>query len=143
MRGLLLALLAVPLPAAAWEAGVDGPLCTLTHQGAAAEVVLTYNPAGPLYSITLTRPVPWAAGTVFSLRFEGAAPNRISTDRQVLSADGTALTVTDRGFGNVLDGLAFNDAATALIGTDRVAISLQGAEPEVAAFRACIAAPSV
>jgi hypothetical protein len=43
----------------------------------------------------------------------------------------------------VLDGLEFNEVALAASGETVIAIDLEGAAPEVAAFRACITAPSV
>jgi hypothetical protein len=128
--------------ASAWEAGVDGPLCTLEHAGDGAEVRLTYDPSLPLYSISIRRAEPWPEGPVFAMRFEGAQPNMITTTRHVLSEEGRTLGVTDRGFGNVLDGLEFNDVALAFAGTAVVALDLSGAAPEVAAFRACTTAPS-
>lgn len=44
--------------------------------------------------------------------------------------------MTDRGFGNVLDGLEFNETATALLGDQAVVLSLEGAAPAVQSFRA-------
>jgi hypothetical protein len=66
----------------------------------------------------------------------------ITTDRHVLSDGGTSLTVTDRGFGNVLDGLQFNNVATALLGNTAVVIPLANAAEPVARFRACAALPT-
>ncbi|MEM9971815.1 MAG: hypothetical protein AAF762_12055 [Pseudomonadota bacterium] len=144
MRILLTAAVALlPLPVFAWEAGVDGPLCTLEHAGGAADVRLTYDPALPEYTIAIRRSEPWPLAPVFALSFEGARANLIQTTRHMLSADRRTLSVADRGFGNVLDGLAFNEVARGLTGETDVAIDLAGAAPEVAAFRACIAAPSV
>jgi hypothetical protein len=141
MRMVLPALL-LATPLHAWEA-VPGPVCTLTHEAPDAAVRLTYDPRVPEYAITITRrAAPWAEGDVFALRFDGPRSNMISTDRQVLSDGGMSLTVTDRGFGNVLDGLQFNDTATALIGEDAVSLSLDGAAPAVQAFRDCETAPS-
>jgi hypothetical protein len=51
--------------------------------------------------------------------------------------------VTDSGFGNVLDGLQFNDTATAVTGAAELRIPLEGAAPAVEDFRACTKAPSV
>lgn len=133
-------LLATPLQA--WEA-VPGPVCTLVHDAPDAAVRLTYDPRIPEYAITITRrTAPWAEGDVFALRFDGPRSNMISTDRHVPGDGGLSLTVTDRGFGNVLDGLQFNDTATALIGDDAVALPLDGAGPAVQAFRECETAPS-
>jgi hypothetical protein len=50
--------------------------------------------------------------------------------------------VSDRGFGNVLNGLAGNRTATGFSGAASVTVSLEGAAAEVAAFEACGAAPS-
>lgn len=137
---LLLALFASP--AQAWQAGAEGRLCTLRHSGPAAEVLLSYDPAGPLYSITLTTPAPWPEAPVFGIYFDGAAPNTITTTRHERDATGHSLTVTDRGFSNVLDGLEFNSTATAFTGPAAAVIDLADAAPEVEAFRACATAPS-
>ncbi|NKX43243.1 excinuclease ABC subunit B [Roseicyclus persicicus] len=140
---LLAALVAAAGPAAAWQAGVEGALCTLTHSDpAAGEVRLTYDPSLPVYSITVTRPEPWPAVPRFEIAFLGGAELTIGTDRHSLSDDGLSLTVTDRGFGNVLNGLSGNLVAAMLAGDVAVPFSLAGAAPEVAAFEACTAAPS-
>ena len=140
---LLLLLTCLPLPALAWEAGTDGALCTLRHSEPGAQIELTHDPRGPVYTITLSRPEAWPDSPVFALRFEGGAELTISTDRHVLSDAGRALTVTDGGFGNVLQGLAENTIATGMTGSAALAFSLDGAAPEVAAFEACTTAPSV
>ncbi len=140
-RALALILALLPVQATAWEVSVDGPLCVLTHRTEALDIRLTYDPGPPLYTITLTREeAPWPVAPVFALQFTGPRPNLITTDRHV--TDGRSLSVTDRGFGNVLDGLQFNDTATALTGDAAVSFSLQDAAPAVAAFRACTSAPS-
>lgn len=137
---LILALLTSP--AHAWQAGSEGRICTLTHSEPAAEIRLTYDPAGPLYSITVTTPAPWPEAAVFGIRFDGASPNTITTSRHERDAAGHSLTVTDRGFSNVLDGLEFNSTATAFTGPAATVIDLTGAAPEVRAFRLCTTAPS-
>jgi hypothetical protein len=135
---LMIAVLLLPLPALAWDVGRDGPRCTLTHRTAETTIRLTYDSGLPEYTIRLTRPgAPWPRAPVFALRFDGAQPNTISTSRHVLSDSDTQLMVTDRGFGNVLDGLQFNDWATAIIGDEMLRIPLDGAAPKVADFRAC------
>lgn len=139
----LLAACLIPLPVFAWEAGTQGPLCTLTHSEPGAEIRLTYDSRGPEYTITLTAPSPWPRQPVFTLRFEGGPGLAISTDRHILSPDGRSLTVIDRGFGNVLRGLAENRQATGLTGPGMLSFSLDGAAPEVAKFEACGTAPSV
>lgn len=134
---LFVVLLCLAHPAPAWEF-TPTPVCTLRDAGAIATEV-TYD--GTLYAIHLTRSGGWPDAPVFAIRFEGAAPLTISTSRHVI--DGAKLSVTDRGFDNVLNGLQFNDTATALIGELAVEIDLTGAALPVEAFRACPAAPAV
>ncbi len=139
VRGLIFALFTTQ--AYAWEASIDGPLCVLTHTDAALHIHLTYDPGPPQYAITLTRPeTPWPDAAIFALRFNGSRPNLITTDRH--STNGLSLTVTDRGFGNVLDGFAFNETASVLVGNTGLTVSLSGASTAVAAFRACTVSPS-
>jgi hypothetical protein len=134
---LFLALAAAP--AAAWEFTAT-PLCTLLHDAGASSWEVTYDPGPGVYAIAITRAEgPWPEAAVFSIGFEGGRALIISTDRHVLSEGGETLTVTDRGFGNVLDGLEFNAAARAFTGDAEVIAPLEGAAPEVQAFRACIA----
>ena len=136
---LALCLLAGPLHA--WEFTAD-PVCTLSHETEAASVRVTHDPAIPEYAITITRAgAAWPGGPVFAIRFDGPRGLTISTTRHRLGEAGRALTVTDRGFGNVLDGLQFNDTATALLGDAAVAFPLDGAAEPVGRFRACVAAP--
>lgn len=141
MRALILIALFAS-PAHAWQAGYEGRLCTLTHSGDSADIGLTYDPAGPLYAITVTTPDPWPDAPYFGIRFDGPEPNTISTTRHELDPTGRSLTVTDRGFSNVLDGLEFNATATAFAGSASVEIDLTGAAPEVQTFRACTTSPS-
>lgn len=131
------------LPANAWVAGISEGICTLEHAGPDGEVRLTYDPSIPLYTIAITRAEPWPETPVFAMRFEGPAANMITTTRHVLSEDGLTLSVSDRGFGNVLNGLEFNVATLAIAGQTATVFDLAGAAPEVAAFRACEEAPSV
>ena len=130
-------------PAAAWQAGAEGRLCTLEHDEAGISVRLTYDATGPEYTISITRAEPWPRAPVFALTFVGARGNQIATTRHALSADSRTLTVADTGFGNVLDGLARNAMAIAQTGEANVPIDLTGARPEVEAFRTCGAAPAV
>lgn len=134
----LAVLLLTAAPAFAWEAGL-GRVCELNHEGDEARVQVTYDPAIGEYAIAITPERPWRPGPVFAIRFEGPRGLTISTDRHVIQDDGATLTVTDRGFGNVLDGIEFNDTATALLGDRAVAIGLDGAAPAVRAFRDCTA----
>lgn len=129
-------------PALAWEFQVDR-LCKLVHDGAAGSVLVTYDPTVPEYAIAISRDGSWRDKPVFAMRFDGPRGNTISTDRHAISEDGATLTVTDRGFGNVLNGLEYNRTATALLGDEAVAFSLDGAAPAVRAFRACVVGFSV
>ncbi|MBO6707236.1 MAG: hypothetical protein JJ912_14180, partial [Roseitalea sp.] len=74
-----------------------------------------------------------------AMRFDGPIGLTITTDRHIASDEGRSLTVTDSGFGNVLNGLEFNHTATALLGDRAVPVSLDGAAPAVQDFRACAA----
>jgi hypothetical protein len=141
MRALI-ALLVLSSPASAWEFSAI-PVCTLTHETPDLAIRLTYDPAQTEpYAIALTRPSDWPETESFGLRFEGPVAMTIGTRRHQLSADGKTLTVTDTGFGNVLDGLAYNGVATALAGDTQIPFDLTGARPEVEAFRACNVLPS-
>ncbi len=134
---------AAAAPAAAWEARI-GLVCELSHATEAAEMHLTYDPAGPEYTITIRlRDGAWPDAARFSMRFDGPQGRVISTDRHVRSESGAALTVTDSGFGNVLDGLQFNDTAMAFSGDTAAGFGLEDAAPAVAAFRACQPAAGV
>lgn len=137
IRGLIFicALLAAPV-ARAWTF-TPLPVCTLAND-ATVQVTLTND--GAFYAIRITRPGGWPEAAVFSLRF---APNGpvISTTRHVIERD--TLTVTDRGFGNVLNGLQYNATATAQIGDVSQPLDLAGAAGPVEAFRACRPGPSV
>ncbi|MEM9755287.1 MAG: hypothetical protein AAF914_04805 [Pseudomonadota bacterium] len=140
----LAALLTVALlasPAHAWEAGMQDGLCTLSHDEADVSVLITFDPAGPLYSFSIVRGAPWPDAANFGIRFLGPRAGMIVTDRHVLDVGGLRLSVTDTGFGNVLAGLEFNQIAEAMIGREVVAIPLDDAAPAVAAFRSCIEAP--
>ncbi|MGJ8602805.1 MAG: excinuclease ABC subunit B [Marivita sp.] len=121
-------------PAAAWDFSLQ-PICTLSHRGQEMDVTVTFDPALAEYALHLTRPGGWPEAPVFSLRFEGAAGQTISTSRHVITLN--TLTVRDSGFGNVLDGLAFNSRAVAVLGALNVGVDLEGATAEVAAFREC------
>ena len=136
MRALAFLLLATP--AAAWEASREGPVCLLTHETEDATVTVSHDLrlAVP-YAIDLTHAEGWQPGPVFAIRFDGPGRRTISTDRHQL-ADRT-LTVTDTGFGNVLDGIALNVVAIAATGETAIVIPLAGAAPEVEKFKACAA----
>jgi hypothetical protein len=140
MRALMVLLLATP--AQAWDF-TPTPICTIFEDTTDLAIRVTYDPSQPQpYAIALTRPDPWPTTETFGLRFDGPAGMTIGTDRHKLSGDGRTLTVADTGFGNVLDGLAFNATATALAGATEVPFDLTGARPAVEAFRACGLVPS-
>lgn len=133
-----LAFLCFATPAAAWEASRDGPVCYLTHQTEEARVTVSHDATKAVpYAIDLTHADGWQAGPVFAIRFDGPGRRTISTDRHILN-DRT-LTVTDTGFGNVLDGIALNVLAIAVTGETAIVIPLAGAAPEVEKFKACAA----
>ena len=129
-------LLLIAIPALAWETS-SGRICELTHEGEAARVRVTYDPAISEYAIAITLERPWSPGPIFAIRFDGPRGMTISTNRHQISGGGTTLTVKDRGFDNVLNGLEFNDTATALLGNQAVVVALDGAGPAVRAFHAC------
>lgn len=139
MRILMFSLL-FGTPAAAWQATI-GEICTLAHETVSAHIFLTYDPSEPLYTLTVTRktdawtPAPW-----FAMRFEGPRQIEIATPRHALSDDASGLTVTDTGFGNVLDGLEYNATAYAFTQDRITQFPLDGAAPEVRKFRECAGA---
>ncbi|PTX54788.1 hypothetical protein C8N43_3609 [Litoreibacter ponti] len=141
MRVLILTVL-LPLQAQAWTF-TPGPICRLSHATDMAEIELTFDPSAPLYSVTVTTPAPLPQAPFFSMRFIGPSGQTISTNRHAYGADGTSVTVTDTGFGNVLDGLQFNQSAEAIVGDTIIAFPLEGAAQQTAAFRACEAAAGV
>jgi hypothetical protein len=136
---ILILILITPLPAMAWQAGRMGTICTLSDT--AGDVILTHDPSGPVYTITVRRSDPWPAAAIFGITFLGQDGLTITTDRHVLSDDGRAITVTDRGFGNLLAGMRGNDTATLFAGPVSKTVSLAGAAPAVAEFEACTPLP--
>ena len=133
----------VASPLYAWDFS-SSPVCTLSHETPDASVTVTWDPRQPEpYAIAVTRTEPWPGAPVFAMRFDGVRSNTIVTDRHATSREGRTLTVTDHGFGNVLDGLEFNDTATAVLGETAVRFPLDGAAGAVRRFRACTAAPVV
>jgi hypothetical protein len=145
MRGALtLILLALsPAPALGWTFS-PLPVCTLSQDSPGLRVVVTHDPLVPDYAIALTlADATWPAAPAFHIQFRGALGLTIGTDRQVLSDGGRTLTVRDTGFGNVLDGIAFNTTARAFAGARAVEFPLDGAEDPVRAFRACAEAPAL
>lgn len=140
MRSLVFIILATP--AAAWEAGREGSVCLLMHSMENAEVVVSHDATKAVpYTIDLILENGWQAGAVFAIRFDGPLPLTITTDRH--SVSGETLSVTDTGFGNVLNGIAGNQVAIAMSGETALVIPLTGAAPEVEAFKACASKLSV
>lgn len=135
LRALAIFLLTTA-PAFAWETR-SGQICELVHDGENASVRVTYDPAIPEYAIAITPRSSWSGGPIFAMRFDGPRGNTIATDRHVIIGGGATVTVTDRGFGNVLNGLEFNHTATALLGDQAISVPLDGAGPAVQDFRAC------
>jgi hypothetical protein len=140
MRWLLPLLVLLPGPLSAWEF-TPSPICTLNHADDAVAVVVTYDPAVPEYTISLTLSEgAWPRAPRFAIAFEGAGGLVITTDRHERSEDGRTLSVKDRGFGNVLLGLESGGLGVARAGGTAASFALDGAAPAVAAFRACPAA---
>ena len=77
----------------------------------------------------------WAESERFGITFRGERPLTIGTDRHGI--EGKELSVADTGFGNVLNGLEFNDVAFAFTTKQTLPISLNGAAPRVQEFRDC------
>ena len=136
MRSLAFVLLATP--ATAWEASREGPVCLLTHKMENAEIRVSHDAANAVpYAIDLKLEGGWQDGPIFAIRFDGPWPLTITTDQHALSNE--TLTVTDTGFGNVLDGIARNHVALAFTGETALVVPLAGAAPEVEAFKSCAA----
>lgn len=125
----------------AWEF-TPGTPCVLRHETATVTIELTYDPTIPIYSISLTQPESFRQAPVFSMQFSGQMPVGISTDRHRFTNMGRTLTVTDSGFGNVLNGLQFNNKAIAILGNASIEIPLDDAADAVAAFRTCDVLPA-
>lgn len=141
LLALMTVLFLLPAGASAWTFSPD-PICTIaeTQDGLAVEV--TFDPGTGLYALHLTRPVGWPDTPVLTLRFDqGMGDLTISTDRH--RVEGNRLTVTDRGFGNVLRGLEFFGRAIVTMEGLTLAFDTSDATPAVTAFRACPATPSV
>lgn len=138
MRLIAALLLLLPHPALAWDFAPT-PICTLTHRTELAEVTVTFDPALPEYAIRIELlSGTWPMAPEFAIAFSGGAmPLTIRTTRHMLSDGDRVLTVRDRGFGNVLDGLEFQSVARAISGARIVDVPLAGAAGPVRAFRAC------
>lgn len=134
---LVLAFTLFTTPAVAWEFA-PSPICTLTETTTDGTLTVTYDASLPEYAITITLPdQAWPEAPGFAMVFAGDRPIGIQTDRHQLSNDGRSLTVTDSGFGNVLNGLEFNMRAYATAGDTTVGFTLTGIGPAMRAFRNC------
>ncbi len=141
-RFIALLVLGTPIlvtQASAWEF-TPGTPCRLTHAEPGLELELTHDPFAPLYTITLRREVPWPRAPYFSITFEGG--QTITTNRHILIDNDHALTVKDRGFGNVLAGMANSPNAMAQTGLVSEKFNLSGAAAPTQAFEACGSVPA-
>lgn len=136
MRLTLFLLLLFPLQANAWTF-TPGLVCRLSHETATSKIELTFDPRVPLYTVTVSREAALPQADVFSMRFVGPQGRMISTNRHSFGDGNTAVTAQDSGFGNVLDGLQFNQFAEAILGDTVLRFPLNGAADPVAAFRKC------
>ncbi len=135
MRLFLLILLLAPWPGFAWVFTSD-PICTLTHGNEQAEVWITHDPTVTEYRLDLILTgTEWTQSPRFGIAFAGPSGLTIGTDRHWIS--GRTLSVTDRGFGNVLNGLEFNRSARAFTDIQSVDFDLEGAADPVRQFRRC------
>ena len=133
----ILAALFVSTQATAWEF-TETDICTVSHDTEDTSIALTFDPATGIYDIALTlNGQTWADGQTFRIVFNGARSLAIGTDRQVINDDRTQLSVSDSGFGNVLDGIQFNDTMTASLGDQSISLPLNGAAGPMTAFRLC------
>lgn len=134
-RSLVLLLLPLPAAVGAWEFRAE-PVCTLEHDTGEAAIAITYDHTTSEYRLDLTLAGKnWSPSSNFGIAFEGRRPLTIGTQRH--RTDGSTLSVTDSGFGNVLDGLEFNDRAIAFTGKQFAALPLDSAGVPVRQFRAC------
>jgi hypothetical protein len=139
----LLALLAAPAHATAWDVTLIDGACALISDRPGQTVTITHDPAIPLYTLTATRAAPWPDTTMFGIAFTGGEAMTITTDRQTFSDDRLSLIVTDSGFGNVFLGMETNSLATFFTDTDALPVPLDGAAEAIAEFEACGATPAV
>ena len=136
----LLTLLLLTFPAHAWEFS-PSPICTLTQTTADGTMTVTYDASLPEYAIAITLAEgTWPDALTFGMAFAGGDALSIGTDRHIISGNGRTLTVKDRGFGNVLNGLEFNTRAYGIVGDFSVGFDLEGIKPAITAFRDCPAA---
>ena len=137
MRTLFALLLLLTTPAHAWEFS-PSPICTLTDTQEAGTLTVTYDASLPEYAIAVTLAEgTWPDAFSFGMAFAGGDELSIGTNRHIISGDGHTLTVKDRGFGNVLNGLEFNTRAYAMADNFTVGFDLKGIKEAITAFRDC------
>ncbi len=138
---VLTTLLFLPTQALAWDFSPQ-PVCTLSFVTDAARIEITHDPAEANYRLELLLTEgSWVTSPTFGITFEGGSELTIGTRRHVI--DGSTLTVTDTGFGNVLNGLEFNRIATAFTNSQVVRFPLIDAAEPVQKFRQCVMRGSV
>jgi hypothetical protein len=118
-------------PAQAWEF-TPTPVCTLTDASSPTDLKSTYD--GELYTLVLSNAEGWPNNPIFSIRFAPLGPY-ISTSKHQI--EGSTLTVSDTGFGNVLNGLQINQTAQITLGDMVRDIDLKSARAPVGAFKRC------
>lgn len=123
-------------PALAWDF-TSGQICTLSDATDTAEIILTFDPALPRYTLSVTADTAWPTGGTFMMTFANTRPAKIQTDRYVLSVDGMTLSVSDSGFGNVLNGLEFGGQIRAAVGDQLVELTSGGIAAPMEAFKNC------
>lgn len=138
-RPTTLALTFLTTPAFAWDF-TAGAVCTLSDSTDTAEIILTFDPALPRYTLSVTADTAWPTGGTFVMAFANTRPAMIQTDRYVLSDDGMTLSVADSGFGNVLNGLEFGGQIRAAVGDQGVDLTSGGIAAQMEAFKNCGAA---
>jgi hypothetical protein len=143
MRALLiLSLTLIAGSARAWDFAAT-PLCTLADRTDRQATVLQFDPgADQPWSITMTlQDGTWPAAPGLTMAFLGGQELVIGTDRHILSDGARSVTVRDRGFDNVIAGLAQNQVAIATMGDRVMEIPLAGIAGPLQQFLDCLAQP--
>lgn len=137
-KSLLAFLLLIPsLVSASWRFD-ETTACVITGETPETVVVVIHDYQAGRYTIAVSQTgQTWTPGPDLSIAFQGGRELVIGTDQHFLSDEGDVLMVTDRGFGNVLDGMQFNQRMTINTGEHIVKIDLNGAAAAVAEFRDC------
>ena len=129
--------LAPSLASASWRFD-ETTACVITGETPETVVVVIHDYQAGRYTIAVSQTGrTWVPGPDLSIAFQGGRELVIGTDQHFLSDEGDVLMVSDRGFGNVLDGMQFNQRMTIKTGDHSVEVNLNGAAPAVAEFRDC------